>query len=146
MTFSYTPGGTTTLDDIRVLIGDVDANANTEQRLEDEEIARLVSLEGPNVYAAAAAACETLAAKFLRKPEGLQGGNDRVMPTDRVTHLRRRARELRARAESGAVPYAGGLSKSERETALADTDRITPAFSRGQLDGEGTTDASCPHP
>lgn len=147
MTFTYTPGATTTLNDVRVLIGDVDeAMAGPGLCLEDEEILRLVTLFGSNVYRVAAEAALALAAKFLRKPEGIQGGNDRLMPTDRVTHLRRRARELRGMADAGGIPTAGGLSVSERAAAQADTDRTRPAFTRGQLDREGASDASCPQP
>jgi hypothetical protein len=133
MSFTYTPGEATTLNDIRFLIGDTDPLAMLDLRLEDEEIARIIALRGANVYRAAAAAARQLAGKFGRKPEGTQG-NERIVPTDRATHMRRLAKELEALADSGCSPAAGGLSIAQKETSAANTDLPEPAFKRGMLD------------
>ncbi len=128
MSFTYTAGATPK-DDVRLLIGDVDGNAMLDVRLEDEEIVRLLELEGSTLHASATAA-EALAAKFARKAEGSSGG---LVPSrTRAQELTSLAARIRARASSSAVPTAGGITISSRQTQ--DPNRIQPAFRRGMLD------------
>lgn len=133
MALTYTPGGGPR-DDIRLFIGDTDANAQADARLEDADIDRLIVLYGGLRYAAAGAA-RALAAKFLRKFEGGSGpGPSRT----RAQELNALAAQLERSAAAVAVPFAGGLKQSEKTTALADSDRVQPAFTRGMLDNPET--------
>jgi len=140
MTFSYTAGGGTK-DDVRLLIGDVDANASEELRLEDEDIDRLIVLEG-GIRRSAASAADVLSAKFARKAEG-SAGPDRITVTSRAAELRATATRLRSGAAGLAIPTAGGLSKTSKQTAEQNTDRVSPAFKTGMLDN---SDASPTEP
>lgn len=135
MTFSYTPGGGRK-DDVRLLIGDLDQTAQQDLRLEDEDIERLLAMEG-NLYFAAAVAADILSAKFARKAEG-SAGPQSIRPSSRAQELRAIANRLRQRAASTAATFAGGLSRAERDAALADTDRIQGAFSLGMMSNPGT--------
>jgi len=131
VTFTYNPGSAS-LDDVRMLIGDTNPQADERLRLEDEEIARFLELEG-SLYLGAAAAAEALAAKFAREPEGSVGPNT-IRPSSRSDQLRAVAGRLRARAGRAALSFAGGISKAQKETAESNTDRIKPAFTRGMMD------------
>ena len=130
MSFSYFPGIGPT-DDVRLLIGDTDPNAAEDARLENEDIVRLIALHGGLRHSAAAAA-RALAAKFARKFEGSSGGP--APSRTRAQDLMALANRLESAAAAAAVPFAGGLRQSEKDTASADTDRVQPSFSRGMLD------------
>lgn len=130
--FSYIPGGGR-LHDVRLLIGDTDAQALLDSRLEDEDIDRLLTIEG-GVRRSAARAADILAAKFARKAEQTAVGSDRNVISTRASELRATARELRQSALAEAIPSAGGISRSSKVAAAADTDRIEPPFRIGMLD------------
>ena len=133
MSFTYVAGAAAK-DDVRLLIGDVDVNAQSELRLEDEDIARLITLEG-DIYRAAAMAAEVLATKFARKAEGSAGPNA-LSPSNRAQELRATATRLRMAAATnrGPIPSAGGISISGKAAAEAQSDRVKPTFKRGLLD------------
>jgi len=141
VTCTYTAGATAR-DDVRLLISDTNPEAGIDERLEDEDVDRLLFLrtgesDPPsrrNAFMNAAAdAADALAAKFARK---LDIGADKVNFPTRAEELRATARGLRARAASGAVPYAGGISVSDKAARAADSDRPPSAFSRGMLDNQ----------
>lgn len=131
MGFSYIAGGSTK-DDVRLLIGDVDDSAAEDVRLEDEDISRLIALEG-GVRRSAAAAADVLAAKFSRKAEG-SAGPDRITVTTRAQELRATAARLRTSAAMTAGVTVGGVSKAAKQAAEEDTDRVEPAFKVGMMD------------
>jgi hypothetical protein len=127
-------------DKVRLLIGDTDVTANSDLCLQYEEIEEFLLLEAGSttttsqtaIYKAAAGSAEALAAKWVRK---LDIGADKGNQPSRAAELRATARNLRARAGTAVVPYAGGLSASDISIADANTDRPEPAFRRGMLDG-----------
>ena len=142
MTCTYT-AGESAKDDVRLLISDTNTEATIEERLEDEDIERLLFLRlgtanpsgrGAGFMNAAADAADSLAAKFARKTDV---GADKVNFPTRSEELRATARGLRARASSGATPYAGGISVSDKAARAADTDRTPSSFTRGMLDNAG---------
>jgi hypothetical protein len=136
MTFTYTPGGGPK-DDIRFDIGDTSDAAPGQLRLEDEEINRILQRYPSRAGSRSARA---LAAKFARQPEGSVGPNV-IRPSNRAAELRKVAEELERQESTGAIPTAGGISKSSKDAAEADTDRVQPAFTIGMLDNP---DASIP--
>ena len=140
MTFSYTAGGGTNLDRVRMLIGDTDSNAETQQRLEDEEITDLISISG-GYRAAAAAAADALAAKYARLAVEKAVGKASFV-WKRFEQLRQLAKDLRSSTAFTAVPFAGGLSESLRNTNSQDTDLVKPAFQRGMLDNPSTIEST----
>ena len=117
-------------DEVRLLIGDTDS---TDEQLSDEEIAYYIAQESDS-YSAAASAARGLAAKFARLA-------DMTVDDLSLSYSQRQASYL-ALAEtlderssaSGVRAYAGGISKADKETQEADTDRVKPGFVREQFD------------
>ncbi len=119
-------------DAVRFLIGDTDTN---NQLLQDEEINYLLTTQG-SVYAAAAEAAMSIAAKFARLADQTVG-DLRISYSQRAEAYKALADSLSRRGDLKFVePYAGGISKSDKESVELDTDRVEPAFERGQFDFE----------
>ena len=133
MGHNYIPGGPDDLSDIRVAIGDTDSSAPLGERLEDEEIERFLAVLGSKMPAMVAAA-KALAAKLSRRATDKSIGGLRLGYSQRVDALWRLVRELEAGVAGVAIPYLGGVSRSERTTVESNTDRQTPAFAPGMLD------------
>lgn len=138
MSFEYNPGATAK-DRVRMLIGDTDELAQTDVRLEDEEINDLLEMAtgttNPGISGirrAAADAADILAAKFARKPEGSSSGPS--PSRTRAEELRATAARLRSSAAGFAVPSAGGISRAAKAVAEANTDRVPQPFKKGMLD------------
>ena len=121
MSFTYTnQPGTRTIDTIRF---EVDDKTETGHVLSDEEIQYLIDNNASTLHAAAAAA-DTIAGTFARG--GMtekQVGDLRIRYDDPAAHYATLAKSLRRRAATKAAPYAGGLSTSDKDTMVADTDR-----------------------
>ena len=133
MPFSYTPGGVADLDDIRAAIGDTASSAPAAERLEDEEIERLLTLHASKP-AATVAAAKALIAKLSRRATEKGIGSIRLVYTQRIESLWKLIADLEKTAAGVAMPYLGGVSVSDRQAVEADTDRVAPAFTRGMLD------------
>lgn len=127
MTWTYTGDPSDSEKDaVRFLIGDT---VSTDPLITDEEIAWLLTERG-GVYPAAIQACETIAAKFARLAD-TQVDDVRVNLSQRAKGYRELAQTLSSRqAISGAMPFAGGISQAQKETAEEDTDRVPPFFTR----------------
>ncbi len=132
MTFTYTPGSSTSATRVRLLIGDTDPTAPLQQRLEDEEITDLLAIAG-GFRAAAAAAADALAAKFARLATDKRMGQA-SLAWKRFEQLASMAKSLRSTVSLAAIPFAGGISKTQRDALAQDTDRIVPSFQKGMLD------------
>ena len=131
MTFTYTPGDTSSATRVRLLIGDTDPEAPLQQRLENEEITDLLAMFG-GYRAAAAGAAEALAAKFARLATEKRMGMASLV-WKRYESLTALAKTLRTSASFAALPFAGGISVAQRTSLDQDTDRVTPSFQRGML-------------
>lgn len=133
MAWTYSPGGTDDLSDVRLAIGDTVATAPEAERLEDEEITRLLSAHG-SVPLATVAAAKALIAKLSRRATEKNTGSLRLVYAQRIDSLWRLLRDLEKTAAGVAVPYLGGSSVSDRAAVEANTDRAAPAFRQGMLD------------
>jgi hypothetical protein len=140
LAFSYDAGGDSDKDTVRLLIGDTDPEVAAQQRLEDEEITRLVAIHG-SYQAAAPHAADALAAKFSRLVTK-KGMGQASLEWDRFNFLRTLAKDLRRSLALSAVPFAGGLSKSRRDTNRQNTDLVQPKFERGMLDHDSAFNGS----
>ena len=133
MAFTYSGDpSSSVLDQVRYLIADTDADAFF---LHDEEIGFEIS-QGRSPFFTASACALIIAAKLGRETE--QRFEDIInKPQAAVSNYRILAQELRRRAINEGVgfgpPQAGGIRRSEVENVKSDTDRITPAFTRGQF-------------
>lgn len=133
MSWSYTPGGSTNLDEIRLLIGDTVSTAKESERLEDEEINRFLAREG-SVTRAALASARALHAKIARRATDRTIGSTRLIWAQRAGALRDLIADLSTAAPVLATPFVGGTSVADRAATEANTDRVRPAFAVGMLD------------
>ena len=127
MTWSYSGDPSNSdLDKVRFLIGDTD---QTDQQLQNEEINYLVSSEG-SVNDAAIKACYTLAAKYSRQIDQKVGQVD-YKCSQRIKSYLELAKRLEDQiSDQPVAPYAGGISKSDKETNRLDDDRVKPKFTK----------------
>lgn len=128
VTFGNDPAGSNR-DAIRILIHD------TTGRLSDETIAYFLASE-PSVWYAAAMCCDTLAAQ--------QGGKTSLTVGDlsigySAGEYKSLSKSFRIRGSLAAVPFAGGISQSDKDTETSDTDRVGPSFTIGMHDDVGST-------
>lgn len=137
MAWTYGPDFSLARDRIRVLIGDTDIE---DQLVADEEI----TLYTTGQYAQSsdlAAAIELgrfVLKKLARQAVRVSGGGTSVDLTARVDEFRKTLDDLIAKSAEGAVPFAGGISKSDVEAREADTDRVSPFFTRTTGEPNGT--------
>lgn len=126
-------------DAVRLLVGDIGTTTAT-QFLSDADYDYFISLT-PNHYAAAILAANSLAAlnggKGLSKRVG-----DLSYTLGDASHYRALAKTLEMRQASGVSPYAGGISKADKTSVAGDTDRVEPAFTRGQFDNPSPASTS----
>lgn len=115
-------------DAVRFLIGDTDPD---DQLLQDEEILYLVE-RMKTTEGAAAEAAYSLAAKFSRLSDKSVGDLSLSLSQKAAAFLAL-ADKLRRRASILAVPFAGGISKSQKAATEGDSDRVKPAFSRSMF-------------
>jgi hypothetical protein len=135
-------------DSVRFLLGDTD---NTDLLLSDGEIGFLLS-EWSNVYDAAAAGADQLAAQFSRE---IDYSGDGISTTtselqQQFIQLATQLRQLSKRKGRLAAPYVGGISRADVEKALADGDTIQTMFATGMHDnlrqGGEQTNTDVPNP
>lgn len=131
MVWSYNPAQlpANTTFQVRLLIGDT---VQTDQQFQDEEIVFTLSKRA-SIYGAAADLCRALASKFSRKADTM----DRDMRTQYSAIARNylsMANSYSARASSASVPYAGGISVSDKQQQEQNPDRVQPAFNVGMQD------------
>ena len=129
MTWTYTPDFTAQRDRVRFLVGDTNT---ADQLVSDEEIQYMGTIEGSD-FSVAAGCCEAIAGVLGRKVDMTEGKLS-IKLSQRSKGYMDRAARLRARAALEAVPFSGGASVADKIAANADSDRIPPAFWRGQLD------------
>lgn len=124
---------------VRLVIGD---NTTADEQLQDEELDVLISDQGSKERAAIAAA-RALGARYARKADKTVGRLSISMSQisqhyfDLATELGKTLGRLTGGANG---MYAGGISESDKDSEIADTDRVAPAFSIGQFDAiDGST-------
>lgn len=133
MSFSYEPGASDK-DTVRLLVGDTD---ETKRQLHDEEIAWFLA-QNSSVYVAASEAAKAIAALYARQVDK-EVGDLSISASQRQKHYLDLAKQLRSRAALSVAPYAGGISRSDKQSVESNTDRVRPAFERGQWDSPGVS-------
>jgi len=124
MSFSYDNTLAEDRDRVRFELSDTDSD---DPLVEDEEIDYALT-QNSNVLRVAANIAESIAVQLGRRPSVTlaQAG---LSAKEQHDHYIQLAKDLRARASSsGGAVFAGGISKADRETREADTDRVQPAF------------------
>lgn len=134
MTWTYSGDpSSTSRDAVRFLIGDTD---NTSQLVTDEEIAYILTQEG-SASSAAARVCRSLAAKYARFMDQSVGDLN-ISYSQRFKQFSEMAAKLESDASSRTgIPYAGGISQTDKDSRESDTDRILPVSKVGAHDYPG---------
>ena len=139
MTWSYSVAtiATTPKDQVRRMIGDV---IQTDQQIADEEIAFAIT-QRSSVYGAAADCCRFIAAQYSRKVDVVTQGAGGMLKTNysaQATAYKAMAANFESIAVSrgGAMPYAGGISVSDKQSNEGDSDRVAPQFNIGMDDNQ----------
>ena len=126
-------------DAIRFLVGDTDT---TEQLLSDEEIAWInIQASGSatatdSLYECGHRACHAISAKFARQADK-QIGDLQVQLSQRAAAYRAMADDLRQmslRENTVPVPYAGGITISDKNIDADNPDIYRGRFRSGQFD------------
>lgn len=139
MTWTYSGDpATNARDSIRFLVGDTDTN---DQLVSDEEIAwtnnQVTGSDSAttDLYTVAYRVLVAIASKFSRLADQ-QVGDMRVSMSQKADNARRQAEELKAlagRENTVPVPYAGGISISDKQIDRDNADRVDPFFTTGQF-------------
>jgi len=139
MTWTYSGDpATNARDSIRFLVGDTDTN---DQLVSDEEIAWTNSevtgsgTATTDLYTVAYRVMIAIASKFSRLANQAIG-DMRVDLSQKADNARKQAEELRAlagRENLVPVPYAGGISISDKLIDRGNSDRVDPFFTSGQF-------------
>jgi len=117
------------LDRVRFMIGDIDAD---DPQITDEELNWLISDEGSEI-SAAIAAVRNLIAQYARLVDKSVDGLS-ISYSQRRDNLKELMATLKARqASRKAVPFAGGISQSQKDDVKDNSDRVKPRFRRGQF-------------
>lgn len=124
---SFDASLTTDRDKVRVIIGDI---VTTDELIEDDMIDALLTLKG-SINGAALACAENLAARFSRDRDKRVGAMS--LSGNRGKYYWDLVKQLRRAVSLNAPPYVGGISKADKETQIANTDRVEPAFHRDQF-------------
>ncbi len=139
---------TDTSDEFRLLIGDLSTSTGAEV-FSDGEVDYFVA-NYSNVPLAASAAVKTIVgstrasslAGVLTKQVGdlkLDYGSGGMGVNEQLTA---KAKQLRMLGVRKVKPYAGGISKADKDAAESDTDRVPPHFRIGQHDHPGISNSS----
>lgn len=112
---------------VRLLLGDTDEAAPL---LTDRQITLLLGESEGNRYAAAALGADTLSAKFAGATDATLGDVS-VSNSQLSTQYSALAVRLRRQALiRTTAPYAGGISKSDKERQEDNANRVEPSFTK----------------
>ena len=118
------------LDRVRFLVGDTDID---DKLFSNEEINYVIDQHG--IPSAAYRVAQNLVAKFSRFVDESVGAV-KITFSQRVKHYNELAVRLKKEASESALPYAGGISISDKEVVEQDGDRSIPIFTRNMLKNE----------
>lgn len=136
MSWSYVGPASSAKDQVRFLIGDTTGTPVSMQILSDEEIEWLLSQYNDSPIQAAIRACETVIAKFSRMSDETVGSIS-IRFSQRAQGYRDLIADLKTRiATEDCTPYAGGISKSDKQTQEMNTDRVDPDFKKHMMENQ----------
>lgn len=115
-------------DELRFILGDTDPN---NPLFTDEEIQYMLDTAG-SVYGAALLGCNSLIARYAGEVSRTIGSLS-VSASDKMKHYITLRDTIKSGAARAALPYAGGISKSDKLAREEDTDRVQPFFTRDGL-------------
>lgn len=116
---------------VRLMIGD---NRPGDQLMYDSEILFNIA-NFANLYLAGAECCRNLALRYARTVDSVQGElKTNYSQITKMYSEKAATLESRGMARGGAMPYAGGISVTDKQNYVADVDRVTPQFNIAMQD------------
>jgi hypothetical protein len=130
-TYDVTKLSTSGKDALRLMIGDT---FSVRQQMQDEEIVYFLSARS-TLYGAAAECCRTLATRFSSSVDQ-QAGTTKIAYSQMGKAYQAKALQFEARAamSGAAMPYAGGISITDKMMQELNMDRVQPNFNFGMTD------------
>ena len=125
-TYSDTDLATSEKDQIRLMVGDTDQNA---QLLQDEEIEFAVSVER-NYWAAAARCAEMIGFLFARRVDTKLGRNLAIAYSKTADQYFKMSQWLRTKSLGTVTPWVGGMSVSDKIAYNQNTDIVAPLWTK----------------
>lgn len=117
-------------DAVRFLIGDTNSD---DKLLSDSEINYTLSAEG-TVLQAAIHCLQNLIVVYSRQIDVSGDGKSKSL-SQRVTSFRTALNSLLERQAMGALNvFAGGISQAQKDVQCADSDRVSPVFTKQMFD------------
>jgi hypothetical protein len=118
-------------DQTRFLLGDTD---KSDPLLSDQEIIWALGVYNNTPMNAAIRLCEAIIAKFSRYVSE-SVGPVKIEFQQKVENYRAQLRDLRSRlAMEAAIPYAGGISVSDKIANAMNSDRVRPDFQKHMME------------
>lgn len=109
---------------LRLLLGDTKA---VDQQFQDEELSFFLT-QTPTKYGAAGMACRALSSKLSREADTVDKDIRTTLSARATAYSRRAMHYENMDSALGAVPYAGGMTYSDKGQQSENTDRVRPAF------------------
>jgi hypothetical protein len=138
--WTYDPTLPTPKDQVRFLMGDTIAE---DPQMQDEEIDALLTATGGAVGTAAVVGVRSLAAKYSRQAD-YWVGDLKLLASQRAQAYLRLGGQLAEMGESlltisrvHQIPFAGGISVSQKELLALDADWPPTSFKKGMHDNCG---------
>jgi hypothetical protein len=123
-------------DNVRFLIGDTNPR---DQLLNDAEINYYLAEFNNVPLNAAIRCCEAIMAFYSRRPTE-KIGNVTINFSEQIKGVQNLKEELRRRlAMTDASPFCGGISKSQKQSNLQNTDTIRPDFTKHMMENHQTS-------
>lgn len=126
MSFNYTDPSASPVCEVRFVVGDT---VEKKHFLEDEEIAFLLKRNAGNVGITAIRACEAICARLSRMRDETVGSVSLSL-SQMYANYQNTLSMLRSQyqEQGGIVPYAGGISLSDKQLQRSDRDWNRPHF------------------
>lgn len=126
-TYSGDPASSPT-DNVRFMLGDTDIKT---AYLSDSEIAYLLSENQDNALQAAFGGCDSIIAKLARNRDESVGSVS-IAFSQQLAGFEKLSLILRRRFAKTGVPFAGGISRSQKQIERLNPDRVQPSFIRDE--------------
>lgn len=128
MSWSYVDPNKFPKDAVRLEIGDTDS---TDPLLQDFEIQYFLLQYNNSVLSAAIRACEVIMSKFTRLADE-QVGSVNIKFSQKSKQYGLLVIQLRQRLaiDGDIIPYAGGISKMDKDLQNQNQDRVRPDFTK----------------
>lgn len=132
MSWSYSGNpGANAKDAVRFYVGDTE---KCSPLLQDEEIEWLLEKYAYAPLNAAIRACEAIAAKFSRQADETVGRVSISLSQKSKAFLKLSDRLRERLATEDCLPYAGGISVTDKATNEANPDRVKPDFDKHMME------------